>query len=65
MRELGQELGLLVVLEVNIGSGQVKFQAREGRNGADLDRKVESLASFESYEYMILTRFPCACWGTV
>ena len=50
MGELGQELRLLVVLEVDVRSGQVDLQAGEGGHGANLRRKVACWVSFESAE---------------
>ena len=36
--ELGEELGLLVVLEVDVGSGQVDLDSAESSGSADLYR---------------------------
>lgn len=65
MREFRKELWLLVVLEVDVRSGQVEVQACEGGSGANLGRKVVCWVPLESAEGGELTRLPCDCWGVV
>ena len=46
--ELGEEFGLLVVLEVDVALGQVNLNARERGSGENLCGKCEFLGSFAS-----------------
>ena len=46
MGELGKELGLLVVLEVDVARGELKLEARERGSGANLAQKNGQEVSF-------------------
>ena len=56
--ELGEEFGLLVVLEVSVLLGQVKLQAREGGNSANLVEKSQDWAILRKLARGSRTRFP-------
>ena len=63
MGELGQELGLLVVLEVDVVLGQVNLQACVRGSSANLGLKKRQMLRILStlLADMVRTRFPWGC----
>ena len=64
MGELGQELGLFVILEVDVALREVDLQPCESSGRADLDAPSQ-FSLHRRFSCITLTVFPFPCPGTV